>query len=240
MPIYQKCSEVDPDVERLAKVVLKSYKEHTLLVEQNVKIDFLFALPSGDATCALKLHGVPTSAIAKPVSYEHRVKGEGDAQVTIDKDWWDNAVQKQRIALLDHELYHFELRFGEKGLKRDDLGRPKVFTRHHDYDLGLFRHIAKRHGVYSAECERMAGVMLESGQLFWPSIITDQTEDATEISFPGATPVTLTTEEFAALLRGKCSPDGDDALTISAPGMESLTLTTGQLSAVAEKVAAAL
>ena len=57
-----------------------------------------------------------------------------------------------------------------RGLKRDDLGRPILQLRMHDFEVGWFKEIAARHGEASQERQQAHAVMQDSGQYFWPDI----------------------------------------------------------------------
>jgi hypothetical protein len=180
MPTFKPC---DSSVSDMAKAVLNRYPTHTPLVEAKLKIDLLFAYPEYDENgepvgCALKHHGVPAHGICRKLSLKDRSKGHGDAEICLDGDWWGKAAREEQEALLDHELHHLTVMFTKNGvLKTDDLGRPLVKLRKHDFEFGWFTTIARRHGVHSQERQQAALIMQSAGQYYWPEITgTDKSE----------------------------------------------------------------
>jgi len=160
---FERC---DKSVDRLALEILEKYPKHAELLECGAAIDFVFASSDDPMRRPLKKNGVPAAAIARNITLKDRAMGRGDAEVAIDREWWNAASDKEKESLLDHELFHF----GVDGGKRDDLGRPVIFIRHHDFDVGWFKHIAKRHGMASVECKQAKIIWDEAGQLFWPEV----------------------------------------------------------------------
>lgn len=137
----------------------------------NVKLDLVFAFGEQDETTGLVLthaltkNGVRALGITRKVNLKDRTKGLGDAEITIDGDWWDAADGPEKMALLDHELHHIVVT-----AKRDNLGRPILKLRKHDFEVGWFALIAKRHGTASAEQRQAKMAMDVYGQFFWPEI----------------------------------------------------------------------
>lgn len=106
----------------------------------------------GDAP--LKLHGYPCAAVVSVVPHKQRADKRADAEILIDQVWWDKANDRQRTALLDHEITHLEIHIDDHGfVKQDDQGRPKLRIRLHDWQLGGFRCIAERYGSDAPEVE---------------------------------------------------------------------------------------
>jgi hypothetical protein len=169
MSTFKRCDE---SVEKMAKNVIKEC--NTAL--EKVRIDFVFAFGDRDEiTCeltsdALKLHGVRALGITKKVSLKERALGRADAEISIDGDWWDKANDGERQALLDHELFHL-VPTGEM----DDLGRPLLKLRPHDYEFGWFKAVAQRRGASSLECIAAKRMMDDSGQYFWPELFSRAT-----------------------------------------------------------------
>lgn len=96
--------------------------------------------------------------------------GRGDAEITIDNQWWEESTEEEKRALLDHELHHIALKIDKRGIVRDDLGRPKIQMRNHDLEIGWFKVIAARHGDNSQERLQAKHAMNNMGQYFWPEI----------------------------------------------------------------------
>ncbi len=168
MPNYEKC---DSSVNDTASEILCRFETHQPLLDAKVKIDYVFAHPSKEGGVALKYGGVQALGIARKLSLKDRAMGRGDCEVSLDGNWWKDASEKERAALLDHELHHFSIALGEKGLERDDLGRPKIFIRKHDFDFGWFKIIADRHGAASIERMQARKIFSDAGQFFWPEIV---------------------------------------------------------------------
>ena len=126
---------------------------HSDLESAEVTVGVLVAWPkrAGDEF-PVKLHGYPCQAVVKITPYRARVQGVQDAVITIDGPNWERLDEGERIALLDHELTHLELvRDDEGNVKGDDHGRPKLTCRLHDWELGGFAAVAKRHGNAAPE-----------------------------------------------------------------------------------------
>jgi hypothetical protein len=158
------------EVERIAKELIAEHKEHEKLKDYRVKIDFVFAYSSEAFIPALKKNGVKCLGIARKLSLKDRAMDRGDAEISIDGEWWKDASDLERRALLDHELYHLDVNTSGVNVK-DDLGRPKLYLRPHDYEFGWFKHIAKRYGMASEERKQAKQMLDDSDQFFWPDII---------------------------------------------------------------------
>src|SRR5437667_3520417 len=174
MPTYERCPK---EVTALANDILCAYPEHKPLLDCKTKFDFVFASPDIDEKTgealndALKKHGRKALGIARKIPLKDRALGRGDVEIALDHPWWEDAPAKQKAALLDHELHHFEPKLTETGdYAFDDLGRPIIKLRKYDYEFGLFKIIAERHGVHSQECILAKRMMEESGQYFWPDL----------------------------------------------------------------------
>lgn len=70
-----------------------------------------------------------------------------DVIIEIAKDVWDEATDKYRTAIMDHELSHVGLRFEDGDVVRDvKSDRIKVFLKHHDIEE--FADVLERYGSY--------------------------------------------------------------------------------------------
>lgn len=149
-------ARADAEALRIVKDQMEKY--HSELLDAEVTIDVLFAHASVDENgdqkgVALKHHGYRAAAVVRIVSLKDRTKGMADAEIVIDGDEWPTIPDDQRDALIDHELTHLELKLDdETGLVvRDDLGRPKLKMRLHDWQFGFFDAVVRRHGLASPE-----------------------------------------------------------------------------------------
>jgi hypothetical protein len=181
MPTFERC---DKSVNNMADALLQQFDTHQPLIDAKVKFDFVFAFcdrdeKSGEPTNnALSKGGVKCLGMARKIALKDRALGRGDAEISIDGDWWkdESISDDERRALLDHEMHHIAVKVNRYGVfDLDDLGRPKLFLRPHDYEFGWFDIIAKRHGVASIERKQAARMMLGSGQLYWPEIAALET-----------------------------------------------------------------
>lgn len=77
-------------------------------------------------------------------------------EVWRSEDWTD----KQKKALLDHELCHVTVSLDKTdAVRTDDKGRTLYRMRRHDIEE--FRVIVRRHGCYKADLEEFAAVLLK-------------------------------------------------------------------------------
>lgn len=168
-------AKADTAVREMANDILCLNECYQPLLDAHVTIDFMFAYAERDEKerivgNALTKNGLPALGIARIVNLKDRAKGMGDAEICLDHDFWETAGEKEKRALLDHELYHLCVRIDKRGLVRDDLGRPKLKIRKHDYEFGWFRAVAERNGKHSLEQIQAARMADEAGQLFWPGL----------------------------------------------------------------------
>jgi len=143
----------DSKITDLIRDVMHAY--HQRLEAIDLKLSVLMAHTVEDDTGqmppALKLHGYPALAITKILSLKWRAHGLGDAEILIDAGRWELMAERQRIALIDHELTHLEPITKDDSIVRDDLRRPKLEMRLHDIEIGAFADVAARHGPESIE-----------------------------------------------------------------------------------------
>jgi hypothetical protein len=161
MKSYSKCPKHVTDiVESLIE------KFHPQLAHVKLAIDLLFVV--SDAAYPVMAGGYPAYAVVRSVSVKDRVKGCGDAEIVIDKEKYEEMDDKERAALLDHELYHIEPKrdkFG--GFERDGHGRPRINMKKHDHNFGWFAEIARRHGMNSIEVKQAMVLRREYSQAYF-------------------------------------------------------------------------
>jgi hypothetical protein len=157
------------EVVKLVRDVMLMH--HEPLAEAGVTFDVLMASDideDGENHQALKHHGYPAAAVIKIVSLADRALDNADVRLTIDAATWDSANSAQRRALIDHELMHLVVVLNDmKKPKLDDQNRPKLKMRLHDWQLGGFKDIAKRHGANAFEVQAVRACRDEAGQFFW-------------------------------------------------------------------------
>lgn len=185
MSTYTKCPQ---EVIDLANKILVSKPRHKGLLDFRVKIDFVFAHAERDEKTgepigvALKHHGVRALGIARRLGLKDRAMGRGDCEVCLDADWWDEAPERQREAVLAHELTHFEVKIDKRGVVKDDLNRPKINIRPHDYDHGHFTCIANEYGADSIEVQQTRRMFELDGQYYLPGFTAAKTTEEPPLS----------------------------------------------------------
>jgi Putative phage metallopeptidase len=147
-------------VTKLADRVMREH--HPGLHAAKVQVGYLMAHAPRDANDepkgpAIKLRGRACKAVVRIVNLKDRVAGLPDAMVILDGDEWDEWSEREQAAIIDHELTHLELKTDESGaVQRDDIGRPKLRMRLHDFEFGGFLDVAKHYGDDSTEKQVIA------------------------------------------------------------------------------------
>lgn len=173
MPTFERCDE---SINELAAELIAKYETHEPLKAAKVKVDYVFAYGDVDdkgkqLNDALTKNGIKCLGLTRKISLKDRALGRGDAEISLDGDWWKEASAEQQAALLDHELHHVAVKTDKAGnIQWDDLGRPQIKLRKHDVEVGWFACIAERHGAASQERIQAASIMDMTGQYFWPGI----------------------------------------------------------------------
>lgn len=170
MSVYQRCPK---EVEEIAREILCGYTEHKPLLDARVKIDFIFAYAEDTpGAVAIRHHGIRAIGLCRRIGLKDRVMGRGDAEIVLDGDWWKEATAAQARALLDHELHHLEIVTDKHGrVQWDDLRRPKLKLRPHDFEFGWFVEMARRHKAAAQESIQAKTIMDAAGQWLWPDLM---------------------------------------------------------------------
>jgi len=160
--------QADDKTKRLVTQVRNEH--HPGLRDNALTIDVLMVADideeSGEVSPALKAHGYPAAATIAIVPLNRRALGQADALLTIDTATWQGLGAAEQTALVDHELTHLQIKRRDNAVVRDDLGRPKLAMRLHDWQLGGFVDVARRHGESAIEV-RAARACTSKGQYFW-------------------------------------------------------------------------
>lgn len=155
----------DESVEKLARQIMGKW--HPDLVNAQVSVSFIFA--KNTEAPAIMANGYPAFAQVKINGLKERVEGLRDARILIDEDQWEEASDETKAAVLDHELQHLEPQRDQRGdWKRDDAGRPKLRLRKHDFQLGGFLIISKRHGLDAVEVQAVRAIQTKWEQMELP------------------------------------------------------------------------
>lgn len=147
------------DVRAVLAEALRRF--HTRLVDLDLRVNVLKAYKEdeeGNSIPAVKLHGHPASAVARKFDLKKRIQTEFDVEILVDGLSWDSLPERQRLALIDHELTHFEVAKDKDGrVKIDDIGRPIIKMRLDDYCLTGFLEVCQRHGDFALEAKSILG-----------------------------------------------------------------------------------
>lgn len=177
---YERASNA---ITALVEKTLEAY--HPELLKQRVTVDVSIVRRTKgkheEEVHALLLSGYPIDAKIAVTSLADRARGIADAKLVIDALAWGHATDRQRAALVDHELEHLDIVHRKPSKKngydssprRDDLGRPMLKLRAHDWQLVGFRDVALRHKEHSHEALQFANFRAEFAQLdlFAPSVL---------------------------------------------------------------------
>lgn len=111
----------------------------------------------------LMFRGRPRAATASLVPSKWRRLYGDDGLVTFDAMVWDSLSDPQRVALVHHELLHFD------AIEDDDAtGRPKVKLRPHDFEVGGFHDVIADHGPHAMEFRLIATEIAMRPKHFMP------------------------------------------------------------------------
>ena len=155
----------DISVSSILDDVLSFHDRFTPIVDAGVRFDLLMA--SNDNGNPLKHHGSVAAAMIKIVGPEERARvlarGETDPpdlRIKIDAGRWGRLTDRQRMALLAHELYHVELVTKPNSviLKRDAYDRPVIKLIPDDWTINGFVEVASWYGEDAAERRSYKGV----------------------------------------------------------------------------------
>ncbi len=154
MPSYE---QADDSVHVMALSVMFAHHSELRFQGRDGEADYprlciLMAHSDEEGEPAVKCHGYPAAAVISVIPIKQRVDKRADAEIVIDAANWEDLDEPKRRALLDHEITHLEIKTDKHGaVEVDDVGRPKLKLRLHDFDFGGFRSIARRYGEDAPE-----------------------------------------------------------------------------------------
>ena len=171
MTTYEQAGDV---IKALVAKVLS--QNHPELAKEKVTIDTIVARRESrkeGAIVALKKDGHAVLAQIKITSLQDRSRGIADAKLVIDDYGWLRLSDVRKTAVIDHAMEHLTLAKSRaskrngyfSGPKRDDLGRPMLKIRPHDWVLTGFKSVTERHGDNSVEANQFTAFKAEFGQL---------------------------------------------------------------------------
>lgn len=167
----------EPALVELANSILCEHASHKPLLDAKARIEYVMAYADlnedGEQTGhALVARGCRLLGYARKMPLKDRAMGRADAEVTLDGDWWKDASEPERKALLDHELHHLTPKLDKDGaLILDDLNRPKIALRKHDFEFGWFTAVAERNGAASLERRQAKQILDSAGQYYFPNFV---------------------------------------------------------------------
>ena len=150
---YEACGET---VDNLIAATIKKSHPDLLRLGATIAGVFVVKVDKDDTPeVGLKRNGLPAAAKIQITPLADRARGMDDAKLTICAHAWERLSENQRAALIDHELQHLELKptEDENGaiVETDDLGRPRLRLRPHDWELAGFEAVVERHGENALE-----------------------------------------------------------------------------------------
>lgn len=154
-----------PQVERIARKLIGKHHEH--LNRHDVQVRCVFRDPPARSRGKLvygkarKVSGLTAYLVG--LEHEDRPSDDGPVDfflIEIAHETWQGLTERQREALVDHELCHLEVELPETS----DKDRTLSLRSH---DLEEFTEVVKRHGLWQPSVARFANVA-KSAQLAFP------------------------------------------------------------------------
>jgi len=170
------------DMRDLVNQVMKLY--HKELIEFEIEIDLIDAYDSGGGAAVVH-HGLPAFAVVRSIPLKDRVMGRGDVEITFDALRVSRMSERQKKALIDHELTHLEFKLNKDGEKTvDDIGRYLFKMKPHDREFGWFESVAMRWGKDSVESAQAREMVDDEffKKYFLLENLTDEEKQGTEAS----------------------------------------------------------
>jgi hypothetical protein len=169
--IYWKADE-----EVMRKLALAMGQWHHDLANAKANIGVIMAANPKDGP-AVSHSGYPALASIKVVPLKDRITKGYDAEMLIDASFWKTTNDETKMALLDHELSHLEVKkpkerkadkkkpkheedddaedepiIAGQSFLVDDIGRPVLKLKKGDWNIGDgFADVVRRHGVNAIE-----------------------------------------------------------------------------------------
>ncbi len=131
-------------------------KNYAKLVKANLKVGAVVVSTYEDdqLVAGLKAKGMNCAAYITKVSAKNRMYIPFDAQIFIDGFWLDQHPEDdERLALLDHELYHIKPKEKDGKIVVDEDGRMKFKMQPDEIYFTGFSAIIRRHGMAAGEAQ---------------------------------------------------------------------------------------
>lgn len=99
------------------------------------------------------------------VTEVHRELHDYDFVILLNQVVWNTAEfgEKQRCALIDHELCHADVKRDDDGEESRDA-RSRIVYRIRKHDIEEFAEIVDRHGLYKSDLEAFAKVCIQKAR----------------------------------------------------------------------------
>ena len=131
MPTYKQCTSTNggESVLKMAKQVVSLLStlgpEYEFL--NKVKVDYIFAYADlgedGErSNDAITHNGHRAYGLCRIINLRDRAKGNGDAEILLDHDYWAEITEPEQRALLDHELTHIQVCLTKAGTMTARVG----------------------------------------------------------------------------------------------------------------------
>lgn len=137
-------------------------QHHHDLNEAEVQIGLIFVSDfdkDDNPVPSIKLHGAFAAGCISLVKGVAGVFNPYQAQIQIDKLYWDNASEEVRLALVDHEIEHIELVRDKNGIvQTDDRNRTMIKLKPDDWVLTGFMSVVRRHGPNAVEAGSITNI----------------------------------------------------------------------------------
>lgn len=161
MKTYSQAPDIDTTI---GKIQLKHHEDL-----KDVTVSGLFVFDTETTLPCLKHQGYPAGAVVRITPLKDRALGISDATIVIDRAGWLALSQRQRDALVDHELTHLARKVDKDTgeMVFDALDRPVLKMKKHDHQYGWFDEVAQRHGEASPEVRQARRLMEHRGQLYF-------------------------------------------------------------------------
>ena len=163
-----------------------------LSFEPPIQIEVLMASDPKTGV-GVRLHGHACAAKIKLLRPEDRAAGRGDkytddgtpdVRIIIDRDRWNDLSERQRTALLHHELSHIQPVRNKKdgSLRYDDFGRVRLKLRLDDWLLTGFAETAAIFGSDALEVQSLAKVnkALKAKKTLFDAPVDAESDDSDE------------------------------------------------------------
>lgn len=152
----------------------RAFGAHPNLTEEGrtgkLVVELLTVDPARDKTghqaCeTLTVHGAAALARVRVMGARERVTTGHDAEIELALPHWLEASEKQKLAILDHELTHLEIVRDRDGEPRYDVnGHVRLRLRRHDYIAAGFLEVVQRHRHDSPEVLGVVAAFDAGGQ----------------------------------------------------------------------------